>query len=360
MKKTIFLLSLFLFCASCDPLDAIIEEEKEEEQVVFYEATTKSDQTAPTDSLKIASWNIKFAGGRLDFFFDCYGDRSLMETTEVETHLEGLATKINQMDADILFVQELDIDAKRSGYIDQLQYLLDFTEFNYAVYASQWKSDYVPSDGIGRINSGNAILSRYPITNTERIALPLIEEQSGFVQYFYLRRNILKGQIADAQGQAITLLNIHTAAFANDGTKQKQLDEIKAEIDQLNASGSSFVVGGDFNSLPPSSEQVNEFDDDVCPKDSEFSASDFSEETDIMLPFYEYQPLIPLEDYAANNEDYFTFTANKDGYWNRKLDFMFTNASFKSGLVHLNEEQGGMATMPLSDHAPLSGTLFNW
>ncbi len=360
MKKPLFLLSL-LFCVACenfDPFDAIIE--SEEEPVTFYEASSKSDQSSPSDSLTVGSWNIKFAGGRLDFFFDCYGDRSLMEITEVETHLEGLATKINQMNLDILYLQEIDINAKRSGYIDQLQYLLDNSEFNYAVYASQWKNNYVPSDGIGRINSGNAILSRYPLNNAERTALPLIEEQSGFVQYFYLRRNILKAEIKDAQGQTITLLNTHTSAFAKDGTKDKQLAEIKSAADELQANGATFILGGDFNSLPPSSDQVDNFSDDVCPKDSEFSANDFSAETAIMLPFYDYQPLISLEDYAANNADYFSFTANKEGFWNRKLDFMFTNANFKDGLVHLDEARGGMATMPLSDHAPLSGTVFNW
>ncbi len=357
MKKHFLLISL-LFCFSCDPFDAIIEEA--DEQVIFYESNSKSDQTAPSDALKVASWNIKFAAGRLDLFFDCFGDRSLMETAEVNAHLQGLVAKINQMDVDVLFVQELDIDSKRSGYIDQLQYLLDATEFNYAVYASQWKSDYVPSDGIGRINSGNAILSRYPLNNAERIALPLIDEQSGFVQYFYLRRNILKAQITDAQGQALTLLNTHTAAFATDGTKDKQLEQIKAEVDQLNTAGQPFVLGGDFNSLPPSTVQVNDFPDDACPADSDFSTNDFSAETEIMLPFYDYQALIPLDEYAMNNDDYFTFTADKDGFWNRKLDFMFTNANFRDGLVHLDEARGGMATMPLSDHAPLSGTVFNW
>ena len=357
MKKNLFLLCL-IFCYSCDPFDAIIEDS--DEQIVFYESAAKSDQSPPADSLKVGSWNIKFAGGRLDFFFDCYGDRSLMKMAEVETHLEGLAGKINQMEVDVLYLQEVDINAKRSTHIDQVQWLLDRTDFNYAVYASQWKSDYVPSDGIGPIDSGNAILSRYPISNAERIALPLIDEQSGLIQYFYLRRNILKAEITDAQGKAITLLNTHTSAFAKDGTKDKQLEQIKAEVDQLQAEGKSFVLGGDFNSLPPSSQKVNDFSDDVCPKDSDFSANDFSAEANIMLPFYDYTPLISLIDFALKNEDYFSFTANKDGFWNRKLDFMFTNASFKAGLVHLDKDRGGMATMPLSDHAPLSGTLFNW
>lgn len=357
MKKYILLLSLVCFFA-CDPFDAVIEEEKE--QVLLYTTSDLSDYNLPTETLQVGSWNVKFAGGRLDFFFDCFGERSLMSKEEVETHLAGLAAKINQMDLDVLYLQELDIDAKRSAYIDQLRYLLDATYFNYGAYASQWKSDYVPSDGIGRVNSGNAILSRYPLENTERTALPLIGEQSGFVQYFYLRRNVLKAEITDAQGQKIALLNTHTSAFAKDGTKDLQLDQIKQVVDELEAAGTPFILGGDFNSLPPRTEQVNGFADDACPKDSEFSANDFSAETDIMLPFYEYTPLIPLEEYASNNTDYFTFTADKDGFWNRKLDFMFTNANFRDGLVHLDDARGGMATMPLSDHAPLSGTVFNW
>jgi len=357
MKNLLLLFSLVLF-VSCDPFDAIIEEDQE--QVLYYEADTKSNATLPTDSLRVASWNIKFAAGRIDLFFDCHGDRSLLTAEEVNTHLVGLANKINQMNVDVLYLQEIDIKSKRSAYIDQLQYLLDFTEFDYAIYASQWKSDYVPSDGIGRVNSGNAILSRYPLESAERIALPLIDEQSGLVQYFYLRRNILKAQIKDAQGQVIVLLNTHTSAFSTDGTKEKQLAQIKAEADQLQAAGTPFVLGGDFNSLPPSTQQTKDFADDVCPKDSDFSTNDFSGETDILLPFYDYTPVIPLADYAADNTDYFTFTSDKNGFWNRKLDFMFTNASFKAGLVHQDVSRGGIATMPLSDHAPISGVLFNW
>lgn len=356
--KNVLLLIGILSLFSCDPMDAVLEEDKV--PVIYYESDSKSTQTAPTDSIKVASWNVKYGGGRIDFFFDCFGDRSLMEEGEVVAHLAGLADKINQMDADVLFLQEVDLEAKRSAYIDQIEYLLNASEMNYAVFASQWKSDYVPSDGIGRINSGNVILSKYPLENAERIALPLIEEQSGFVQYFYLRRNILKCQIKDAQGRVVTLLNTHTSAFATDGTKEKQLQQIKAEVDQLEAAGQPFILGGDFNSLPPSSQQVRDFADDACPQDSEFSTNDFSNETEIMLPFYDYQPLISLADYAIDNAPYFSFTSDKNGFWNRKLDFMFTNASVKDGLVHQDVNSGGMATMPLSDHAPLTGTFYNW
>ncbi|HHH49846.1 MAG TPA: endonuclease/exonuclease/phosphatase family protein [Saprospiraceae bacterium] len=357
MKNLLFLIAI-LFLFACDPFDAIIEDQKE--TISFYESKQQTDVAPLTRSLQIATWNIKFGGGRIDFFFDCFGNHSLMKKTDVENHLKGIAAKIKQMSPDVIFLQEVDIQAKRSAYIDQVQWLLDNTDLNYGIYASQWKSDYVPSDGIGRINTGNAILSRYPLKDGERIALPLIDDQSGLVQYFYLRRNILKANITSADGKTIALLGTHTSAFATDGTKDKQLAEIKKEIDALDAAGTSFVLGGDFNSLPPNTQKLKDFEDDVCPKDSDFSTNDFSKEGDIMLPFFDYKPLIPLDEYAANNADYFSFTADKNGFWNRKLDYMFTNAKFVNGLVHLDEARGGMATMPLSDHAPLSGVLSDW
>ena len=58
-----------------------------------------------------------------------------------------------------------------------------------------WEADLIPSDGIGRINTGNAILSKYELSDAERIQLRLRTDQDDLIQYFYLRRNILKARI---------------------------------------------------------------------------------------------------------------------------------------------------------------------
>jgi endonuclease/exonuclease/phosphatase family metal-dependent hydrolase len=72
--------------------------------------------------------------------------------------------------------------------------------------------------------------------------------------------------------------------------------------------------------------------------------------------YAKYTPEIPLEDYQADNARYFSHTTDKNGFWNRKLDYVFTNGEVvrDSGLVHQDTAQGGMETMPLSDHAPVS------
>ena len=117
------------------------------------------------------TWNIKFAGGRIDFFWDCFGNRVLMEEREVRGHLRRLAQAIDTLDVDVLLVQELDLNAKRSAHIDQLQWLLDHTSMNHGVYASAWRADYVPSDGLGPIDNGNAILSRWPMAGVSVLDL---------------------------------------------------------------------------------------------------------------------------------------------------------------------------------------------
>jgi len=361
MRQIRFLLFglIILFIASCDPFNNIIENDAPEDAIVEY--TAKNIKTPDAvDTLKIVTWNIKFGGGRIDFFFDCYGDRVLMTENEVITNMKALVAGINELNPDIIFLQEADIDSKRSAYVDQIQYILDNTDLNYGIYGSQWKSDFVPSDGIGRMNSGNAILSKYELTESERIPLSLIESDPAIVQYFYLRRNLLKTKTT-INGKEIVLFGTHTSAYSTDGTKKKQLEEIKAEIDKINTEGKTFILGGDFNSIPPSTIIYENFDDDKCGEGSQFESQSFKDELDIMSMFYNnYNPAIKLSRYEANNSHFFSFTSDKNGYWNRKLDYIFTNKNFvnSSGTVHMDISRGGINTMPLSDHAPLSVKYF--
>ena len=344
-----------LIASGCDPFETTFEPI---EPAKRYEAAQLVDAPAAGDALHVMNWNVKFGGGRIDFFFDCYGDRALMDQSEVVDHMKGLAAKIRQVDPDVVLLQEVDVEAKRSAYVDQVQWLLDHTDLNYGAYASQWKADYVPSDGLGRMDSGNAILSRWPISGATRRALPLVDEQDALTRYFYLRRNILEAQI-ELANRAVWVVNVHTSAYSKDGTKRDQIDRFADRLIELDEAGRLFVAGGDLNTLPPGSDKWKSFPDAVC-EDEEFEADDYTSEKGWTDRLYEhFEPAIPTADYRQNNAAYFTHTTDKDGFWNRKLDFLFTNAQFRpdSGMVHQSEQQGGMATMPLSDHAPVTVTL---
>src|SRR5262249_22753053 len=145
---------------------------------------------------------------------------------EVEHNMAGLAKKIRQVDPDVLFIEEVDINSKRSAFVNELQYLLDHTRLNYAVYGSQWRADFVPSDGLGAVDSGNAILAKFPLHDARRLALPLRSDLSAIERYFYLRRNLLVARLDDAAlkefapGEHLWLLGTHAEAYAKDGTKK--------------------------------------------------------------------------------------------------------------------------------------------
>ena len=344
-------MALLLLCAGCDPFNTDFADL---ESAVDYEASAPVvDDTARTE-LRVMTWNIKFGGGRIDFFFDCHGDRVLMSESEVVENLEGLKDLIDAQAPDILLLQEVDVLSKRSAYVDMVQWLLDHTELSHGVYASQWKADFVPSDGIGRVDSGNAILSRWPIDNATRIALPLIGEQDGLTQYFYLKRNILRGQIQVPGAGELHVINTHLAAYSSDGTKKKQIDQVVALMDELDAAGKTFIMGGDLNTMPAGTEKRTGFDDQACEGDRFSGGDSESEETWLDDLYASYEPAIALDTYQADNSPWFTHSTAKDVLWNRKLDYLFTNAIFdqSQSLTIQTEDVGGYPTMPLSDHAP--------
>ena len=215
MKKIISILGVLLILG-CEPF---VTEFPDTSNAVPYETASQSNATYGGGNIKVVTWNIRFGIARFPFFGDSCGDDVILDDDTIEKNMAAIADSLNAMDADIVLLQEVDVSSKRTGYMDQVQYLLDHTNLNYGCYASMWKADFIPSDGIGRINAGNAILSKYELTEAERIQLRLRTDQDGLTQYFYLRRNIIKAKIPELSqgGKDLFAVNIHTTAFATMG-----------------------------------------------------------------------------------------------------------------------------------------------
>jgi endonuclease/exonuclease/phosphatase family metal-dependent hydrolase len=306
------------------------------------------------------TWNIRFAAGRIPLFYDGWGTRYNMTKSEVERNLATICRKIVEVDPDILLLQEVDVESKRSAYVNELQYILDRTNLGYAVYAPGWRTDFVPSDGIGRINDGNAILSKWPLSHSERIGLPLRTDQSSIERYFWLHRCFIKATLAIPGHPDLEILNLHAESYGKDSTKKKHIDIFKQHLDAIALAGGYFVGGGDFNELPPGSPLWVGFPDDV--QNSRFGNDNYVGEEMWMDDIYKtYCAAIPLLTYQANPSSYFTFTGDANGFWCRTIDHIFTNNTFRSGIVLqttlLPSGQTGLATMPLSDHAPVYAVL---
>jgi len=259
-------------------------------------------------------------------------------------------------------LQEVDMGSKRSSYVDQLKYIMEKTSLGYAVYGAQWKTQFIPSDGLGRLYEVNSILSKWKIDEAKRISLPLRADQGPLTRYFYERGCMLAGRVNIPHTTGIWIINIHASAFATDDTKYKHILRLRMEMDNFQSLEQSFVAAGDFNTLPPGSDSLDFCMEDMCSAESfhmpgddpiHKDGSNYAPEQTWLDPvYYNYNPAIPITEYLSNQEKYFTHTTRPDHFWDRTLDYLFSNCTWEpnSGIVHQEAVQE-------SDHAPVSAIL---
>ena len=376
--KTFKIPLLFLLLIGCDPF---VTEFSETENAVMYKASNIPGDSDVYDdgALKVVTWNIRFGSGRFPFFGDSCGDEVISENSDVKLIMQAIADTLNKIDADIVLLQEVDVSSKRTGYLDQVQYLLENTYLNYGCYASMWKADFIPTDGIGKINTGNAILSRYEITEAERVELRLRTDQDDLIQYFYLRRNILKAKIPSLaqSGKDFFAVDIHATAFATDDTKQQHLIKYSEVLSEIANNNGVFVSGGDLNSVPPNStvdfcmldkcdsekyvdsegseSEYHSIDSSAGPHKEGAFFDNFEGEPDILQPLYNnYSAAISHADGSTLDSSNYTH-APSTSYerhrikYDRKLDYLFTNGSWEDGSGYTHQE-----AWALSDHMPVS------
>lgn len=358
MKKVLLalliLIVIFLIWALNDPFNANF---KPVEPAVTYKAAMIKEVAWPA-SLKVVNYNTKFAGGRIDFFFNCIGDRVLMDSSEVYENLDKIVAVINTLQPDILTLQEVDIKSHRCASIDMMQYILDKTDLNYGVYGSQWKSDWIPKNGLKHINSGSAILSKWEIRNGKRHSLPGVSSHDPLTQYFYLKRNFLEGTIMSPEGASLTVVTGHLSAYDKDGTRAKQLGALKGFVDSLTAKKQKFLFAGDLNLISPYATVLKGFEDCQC--EGDFDANDYTGTENLLQPLYaSYEFAISPERLRSEEEQHYTHSVHKDIFWNRKIDYLFgpkgliVPLSGRTHQVYIDT----INTMDVSDHAPISVSI---
>ncbi|MSP92007.1 MAG: hypothetical protein EXR79_09450 [Myxococcales bacterium] len=365
--------------SQCAPL-ADDQDFTREEVVVFRRSKLALAPVpgAPTQ-LKVVAWNVKYGAGRIPFWFDCWGDRVQMTKAEVEANLAGLHGFLNEVKPDVFMAEEIEVNSKRSAWIDMVRSILEKTDLNYAAFYETWDSRYIASEGVGRITLGNAIFSRYPIKLAERIRQQDRTDQDALTTRFYIKRAVGRAEIEPKPGQIVVAYVVHTEAYDNDGTKQAQIKQIHG---LLKAETKPWVMGGDLNELPPTAVRVKGFPDEretaVCSED--FTQPPYTPE--VLKPFYDdFVPFLTLDQLGkteAEQKRYFTHSVlgpdeknekGEAGDWNRTLDYLFVRKADRwvPGTTDVaqrkDQKLGGAAGLVLksdpvrlSDHAPVVGT----
>jgi len=327
--------------------------------------------------LRVMAWNIKYGAARIPFWFDCWGDRVRMDRQEVEANLARIAALVREVDPDVLLLEEIEVNSRRSAYVDMVDVLLRETSLGYGAYFPTWRSRYIPSEGLGRMDLGNAILSKYPITEARAIRQSDRTDQDAVTAAFYIHRAVGRAVIDLGHAGPAAVYVVHTEAYDVDGTKQRQIAQIHQILEDEPL---PFLIGGDFNELPPVALRREGFPDErataLCSED--FVQPPYTPE--VLQPFYnDFVAAIPLSTYGeteAVQRRYFTHSvlgpdqvneSGEAGFWNRTLDYLFAGggSDFEEGsgdVLQVRGQRVGGDGAPLegdplraSDHAPVFG-----
>ncbi len=222
-----------------------------EEAEAYDSAATKP--LAKENAIKLLSFNTGYAGlgEEADFFMDGGKNTRTGDESTVRKNLEGIGGIIADSNADILLLQEVDVDSKRSFGIDEREYYLAGAQCC-AAFALNYSCKYVPFPlpTIGRVNSGLMTVSDYEIAASERVALPC--PFSWPIRAANLKRCLLVSYF-DIEGTDAKLVvaNLHLEAYDNGEGKVAQTQMLREFLQAEYEKGNYVIAGGDFNQTFP-------------------------------------------------------------------------------------------------------------
>ena len=222
------------------------------------------------ENINVFTWNFGFGqlGDNADFFMD--GGKEVMPSSQdrVKVNIAGFQGSMATLNPDIVFIQEIDRDAKRSYHTDQYKKMKeeypvltselnkDDPDFNgyVSTFAYNMKSKFIPyplSEPIGKVNSGIATFSKYKTSSAERISLPDTYSWPkctvNFKRCLLVNRTPVYDKDGNDTGKELVIVNMHLEGYDENNGRKKQTKKMIDFIKKEYAKGNYVIAGGDFN-----------------------------------------------------------------------------------------------------------------
>jgi endonuclease/exonuclease/phosphatase family metal-dependent hydrolase len=313
-----------------------------DDKIETFKKTPNQEEALETYELSILTWNIGFAYG-----FGSDGEGYEPKSAEkMEERLKKIGDVIRNSKADIVFLQEIDFNSKRSYNVDQLEKLSEITGLRHGAYATGWKARYVPfpywpiGSHFGQIESGGAVLSRHPIKSNTVKLYPKPKSNAWWYNAFYPFR--YSQQVVINLGyKELFAINTHLEAY-DTKTRVEQATALTKTINSYKSPKSLVLLAGDMNALPTNATKTHDFPDN--PKDDYRNDNTMN----LLNSVTSLKEAIGEEVNKEYESEIFTFPSHEPS---RRLDYIFasSNGTVKSARV--------LKAGDLSDHLPVYAKL---
>jgi endonuclease/exonuclease/phosphatase family metal-dependent hydrolase len=305
----------------------------------------KAATLAPGQSIKVITYNTQFfAGTNYHFFYDG-GRDALVDPADVRKITADISAFLAHENPDFVLLQEVDCGARRTGYLDEIELLIDSLPEELCAYASTfyWKSRFVPHPKImGPAGTKLVVFSRYRLLRATRHQLPRTPGNP-IVNDFNFKRALFEIEVPLTNGGTFCLLDTHLEAFPKGtGVMRRQVDYVLARLESLDRNEIPWVIGGDFNLLPPGQWAHLNPEERGCHREPS--------ETSLIYDRYKGVPTI-RDTSGERMRDFMTFTKEIKGERVpiRTLDYFFAGPAVEIGEYAVLQN----GVKHLSDHLPL-------
>lgn len=202
--------------------------------------------------MSIVTWNLGYCGlsSEADFFMD--GGKGVRTVSEegVNSNLGNIESELAQLDPDVMFLQEVDVDSRRSYHVNESSSIAQ--NFQNAGYCSAFATNYLsmfvpyPFPPIGQVDSGIQTESRFGTDEAERIQLPCPFDWP--VRLGNLKRCLLVERVPiEDSDKDLVLVNLHLEAYDDGEGKAEQTAQLVKLMQREYEKGNYVIAGGDFN-----------------------------------------------------------------------------------------------------------------
>ena len=219
---------------------------------VDVEGSAAAVALAEGDSFRIVSWNIGYGalGDNADFFMDGGTHVMTADSERVKLNMAGIFEGLADMDPDIVFLQEIDRDSSRSRHINEYELAQSILIGKQSAFANNFKVAFLPYPipPMGKVDSGVATFSAYPVESAERVQLPI--PFSWPVRMANLKRCVLVSRVPlEGTDKELVLMNLHLEAYDSGEGKIAQTKMLARLLQEEEEKGNYVIAGGDFNQL---------------------------------------------------------------------------------------------------------------
>ncbi|MBR9912233.1 MAG: endonuclease/exonuclease/phosphatase family protein [Gammaproteobacteria bacterium] len=322
----------------------------------LLEVAVQCDRAAPawptSAPLKVMSFNVQYMAGKGYFFYYDVenGPDRRPSVAAVASTLDRVAELIRDESPDLVLLQEInDADDSRTHHVEQLtelQQRLGAAAYPCSAAAWYWKAGLVPHPKImGAVSMKLVTLSRYSLSAARRHQLPLMDND--FVtRHFYFQRAVLETRLDSDSDTQVAILNTHFDAWgAGSNLMAAQTATTLELLQALDAGNVAWVLGGDFNMLPPDGG-----------RQWQRLARQYDAQTALASLYREYGAVPALEDLTGPDAArWYTHFPNNPQISapDRTIDYIFYSPHWRllAGRVRQHD------TLDVSDHLPVIAEL---